>query len=175
MCPPWRPAGRLVYRLKSKHSGERLIFLAAAGVLLCVFVQGFLSQFIQLFPLSALLNFLFALKLFILALNTIFPFSLRTGWHRPKPTMDSYIGTRVRIEKRSNFRRDPKDEARQLLLGSIFAHVPVVQFDFRPKCVYVAVIVRRIILAMKDEVRGKQTASLQWWLRKWSICLRGAG
>jgi DNA-directed RNA polymerase III subunit RPC2 len=58
----------------------------------------------------------------------------------------------VRQEKRSSFKRDLKEEARRLLASSVFAHVPVKQFNFRPKCVYIALIVRRIILAMGTAV-----------------------
>lgn len=46
-----------------------------------------------------------------------------------------------------------QDEALDLLAGVILAHVPVIEYNFRPKCVYIAVMIRRIIAAMNDSVR----------------------
>lgn len=42
------------------------------------------------------------------------------------------------------------DHARDLLSGVILAHVPVKQFDFWPKAIYIAQMCRRILLAMDD-------------------------
>ena len=62
-----------------------------------------------------------------------------------------YIGTRVKTVKRGWTSRKPKvDEAREVLAGVILAHVPVVNFYYRPKCLFVALMVRRMIIAMHD-------------------------
>lgn len=42
------------------------------------------------------------------------------------------------------------DHARDLLAGVILAHVPVKHFDFWDKCVFVAQMLRRILIAMED-------------------------
>jgi len=48
----------------------------------------------------------------------------------------------------SKQKRTKVDEARDILATVVFAHVPVHQFDFRPKCIYIAVIIRRMLEAM---------------------------
>ncbi|KAF2355871.1 RNA polymerase Rpb2 domain 3 [Trinorchestia longiramus] len=64
-----------------------------------------------------------------------------------------YIGDKVN-QKRFIFRGGPKksavDEARDLLTTTILAHVPVKNFDFKKKAVYLALMVRRVIDAQTD-------------------------
>ena len=49
--------------------------------------------------------------------------------------------------------RKPKmEEARELLSSVILAHVPVASFTFRPKYIYVALMIRRVITAMFQPV-----------------------
>jgi len=70
-----------------------------------------------------------------------------------------YIGNRIRgkaeklgaarPEDRKYNRRQPtkpEDEAREVLANVVLSHVPVVNFDFREKCIYIAHIVRRVLL-----------------------------
>ena len=40
----------------------------------------------------------------------------------------------------------PEDEAREVLANVVLSHVPVVNFDFRPKCLYIGYIMRRLLL-----------------------------
>jgi len=42
------------------------------------------------------------------------------------------------------------DEARHILASVVLSHVPVVNSDFRVKGIYVGLIIRRILLAMRD-------------------------
>lgn len=42
------------------------------------------------------------------------------------------------------------DEARDLLAGTVIAHIPVISYYFRPKVVFMAVMIRRIITALYD-------------------------
>ena len=64
-----------------------------------------------------------------------------------------YIGSRIRIARRMWPSRKPKlEEARELLSSVILAHVPVAAFNFRPKYIYVALMVRRVITAMFEPV-----------------------
>ena len=45
-------------------------------------------------------------------------------------------------------KRSKGDEARDLLQSTILAHVPVVNWNFRVKATYMALMVRRVILAL---------------------------
>jgi DNA-directed RNA polymerase III subunit RPC2 len=63
-----------------------------------------------------------------------------------------YIGTKIKPTKfgrRTAYNK--ADEAREKLATVVVSHVPVVRYDFRPKAIYVALMVRRIIQAMYDE------------------------
>ena len=44
----------------------------------------------------------------------------------------------------------PEDEAREVLAHVVLSHVPVRKYDFRPKCVYIGYIVRRVLHAVMD-------------------------
>ncbi|XP_066991105.1 DNA-directed RNA polymerase III subunit RPC2 isoform X2 [Anabrus simplex] len=62
-----------------------------------------------------------------------------------------YLGSKTK-QKRffSGPKKTPVDEARDLLATTILAHVPVVNFNFKMKAVYTAVMVRRVIQAEGD-------------------------
>ena len=45
--------------------------------------------------------------------------------------------------------RSKQEEARDIL-EKILSHIPVENFDFRPKYIYVALMIRRIIQATED-------------------------
>jgi len=63
-----------------------------------------------------------------------------------------YIGARVKIMRRGvGLRRAAADEALEVLATVIMAHVPVERFDFRPKAIYIAAMVRRVLVCMVDE------------------------
>uniref|UniRef100_A0A8C2K2T1 DNA-directed RNA polymerase subunit beta n=1 Tax=Cyprinus carpio TaxID=7962 RepID=A0A8C2K2T1_CYPCA len=62
-----------------------------------------------------------------------------------------YIGNKVRRQRMWGGPKKTKmEEARELLASTILTHVPVKEFNFRAKCVYLAVMVRRVILAQGD-------------------------
>ena len=65
-----------------------------------------------------------------------------------------YCGAKVRAA-RTNFggraKRSRVDEARDILAQVVLAHVPVIGYDFRAKCAYVAVMIRRILHATVDK------------------------
>ena len=68
-----------------------------------------------------------------------------------------YCGAKVRVVKMhtarpgvKDFRRSRVDEARDILAGVVLAHVPVVAYDFRQKCAYVSIMIRRILNAIID-------------------------
>eukprot|EP00035_Acanthoeca_spectabilis_P004176 m.99830 g.99830 ORF g.99830 m.99830 type:complete len:1167 (-) comp12472_c0_seq1:7267-10767(-) len=62
-----------------------------------------------------------------------------------------HIASKIRMDRRK-YRRDPRDEARNLLANVVLAHIPVYKYNFRPKCLYIALMVRRIMHALGDEV-----------------------
>ncbi|KAL9634049.1 MAG: hypothetical protein Q9164_004319, partial [Protoblastenia rupestris] len=64
-----------------------------------------------------------------------------------------YIGYRIQIKGRISFpdhRRRYVQEAIEALSAVVINHVPVQGFNFRPKAIYVAYMVRRVIMAYHD-------------------------
>lgn len=67
-----------------------------------------------------------------------------------------YIGSRVKVIRRTgpgaawNARRPTSEEAIEVLATVVLAHVPVEDLNFRPKAIYIAVMVRRVLMAMAD-------------------------
>ena len=62
-----------------------------------------------------------------------------------------WLGSKVRVPKRGNIQRGkPQDEAREFIADFILAHVPVINGNYRPKIMYIAVMARRVLMAMKD-------------------------
>ncbi|XP_077866954.1 DNA-directed RNA polymerase III subunit RPC2-like, partial [Saccoglossus kowalevskii] len=65
-----------------------------------------------------------------------------------------FIGSKIRQRRMwGSVKKSPTDEARDLLAGTVLAHVPVHKFNFRIKCIYLALMVRRVILAQGDAVK----------------------
>ncbi|KAJ7536311.1 hypothetical protein O6H91_12G064000 [Diphasiastrum complanatum] len=61
-----------------------------------------------------------------------------------------YLGTKVKVG-RETWGRAPKskvDEARDILLNVFLAHINAHHYNFRPKCVYVGLMLRRMLEAM---------------------------
>ncbi|KAF2840277.1 DNA-directed rna polymeras-like protein III subunit [Patellaria atrata CBS 101060] len=64
-----------------------------------------------------------------------------------------YIGSRVKIMRRpigQPMRRNHQQEALQALASIIITHVGVEGMNFRPKALYIAFMVRRVLMAMQD-------------------------
>lgn len=69
-----------------------------------------------------------------------------------------YIGAKVRVTQRGSragIKPNWGDEARDLLATTVLAHVPVDydetgNYNFRPKAIYVAIMIRRTIQAVRD-------------------------
>ena len=61
-----------------------------------------------------------------------------------------YIGARVKVIRRFNVavKRTSSEEALDMLATLVLAHIQVDGLNFRPKCVYIALMIRRIIAAM---------------------------
>lgn len=64
----------------------------------------------------------------------------------------TYIGQRVKVmRKPMQARRPITEEAIEALANLVMAHVEVKDLNFRPKAMYVAVMVRRVLMCMQDE------------------------
>lgn len=84
----------------------------------------------------------------------------KSGTHIPVNTQQQaldYIGSRVKIIRRTGpqggagGKRPLSEEAIEVLATVVLAHVPVEDLNFRPKAIYIAVMVRRVLMAMADE------------------------
>lgn len=64
-----------------------------------------------------------------------------------------YIGSKCRQMRSWGKPKSRVDEAADVLAGVVLAHVPVVGFNFRMKSVYLALMIRRVILAQEDVVK----------------------
>ena len=64
-----------------------------------------------------------------------------------------FIGGKTRSTRTWGKPRSKIDEASDVLSAVVLAHVPVENFKFRLKCIYLALMVRRVILAQDDVVR----------------------
>lgn len=63
-----------------------------------------------------------------------------------------YIGARVKTNRKmSGPRRTMAEEAIEALSTIVLAHVPVEQGNFRPKCIYVATMARRVVMALNND------------------------
>ncbi|XP_054716873.1 DNA-directed RNA polymerase III subunit RPC2-like [Uloborus diversus] len=63
-----------------------------------------------------------------------------------------YMGSKLRQRKMwaSSQKKTPIDEARDLLTTTILAHIPVEDFNYKVKAVYMAIMIKRIIAAEKN-------------------------
>ena len=64
-----------------------------------------------------------------------------------------FLGSKIRINRNWGRQRSRIDEAYDVLSSVVLAHIPVQNHNFRMKCIYLALMVRRVILAEKDAVR----------------------
>lgn len=64
-----------------------------------------------------------------------------------------FLGSKARVNRTWGRPKSRVDEAYDVLSSVVLAHVPVENHNFRMKCIYLALMVRRVILAEKDVVR----------------------
>lgn len=63
----------------------------------------------------------------------------------------TYIGQRVKIQRKTNAPRRPiTEEGIETLANLVMAHIEVHNLNFRPKAIYIAVMVRRVLMCMQD-------------------------
>ena len=75
----------------------------------------------------------------------------RLGIYTRKQALD-FIGARAKASRKPlSMRRPLAEEALDVLATVIMAHVPVERLNFRPKAIYIASMVRRVLMAMHDE------------------------
>lgn len=77
----------------------------------------------------------------------------RLGVHSQQQALE-YLGSRIKITRRpvgsGAFRRNYTQEAIEALASVIITHVPVYRLNFRPKALYIAFMIRRVLMAMSD-------------------------
>ena len=77
----------------------------------------------------------------------------RLGVHSQQQALE-HLGARIKITRRpvgsGQFRRNYTQEAIEALASVILTHVPVHQLNFRPKALYIAFMIRRVLMAMSD-------------------------
>ena len=61
-----------------------------------------------------------------------------------------WLGTRIKVFRNRKRFRPKAEEARDILAQVILNHIPVVRFDLKLKCIYIARMLRRIVQAAKD-------------------------
>jgi DNA-directed RNA polymerase III subunit RPC2 len=78
--------------------------------------------------------------------------NIRFGCFTKKQSAD-WIGARVSAtqQDRDASKLTPYDLAMQALGAMILSHIPVKNLNFRPKCIYLATMARRVLMAMIDE------------------------
>ncbi|EPQ30816.1 uncharacterized protein PFL1_01715 [Pseudozyma flocculosa PF-1] len=75
----------------------------------------------------------------------------RLGVFTRKQALD-YIGARAKSSRKPmSVRRPLSEDAIEVLATIIMAHVPVERLNFRPKAIYIATMVRRVLMCMQDE------------------------
>ncbi|KAI9593941.1 DNA-directed RNA polymerase III subunit RPC2 [Syncephalis fuscata] len=63
-----------------------------------------------------------------------------------------YIGSKVKQTRRfMTARKPPTEEALEILASVVLAHLSVARLNFRPKCMFIGVMVRRVIATLQDE------------------------
>jgi DNA-directed RNA polymerase III subunit RPC2 len=64
----------------------------------------------------------------------------------------NYIGSRVKLNRKpSMVRRPTYEDAIDVLANVVMAHVPVERLNFRPKAIYIATMVRRVLMCMQND------------------------
>ena len=63
-----------------------------------------------------------------------------------------WLGSKVKMSRGAwvKVKRNRTDEARDVLANVVLAHVPVKKFDFKQKAVYLGVMIRRMLAAVRD-------------------------
>ncbi|CAN6485138.1 unnamed protein product [Victoria cruziana] len=69
------------------------------------------------------------------------------GIHTEQQAID-YLEKKVKRFTMGNVQREKEERARDILLNVIFSNVPVYRYNFRPKCIYIAVMLRRMMEAV---------------------------
>jgi len=77
--------------------------------------------------------------------------SLREDIHTQHQALE-WIGARVKIMRKAGAmpRRDHRSEGIEALASIVITHVPVQRMNFRPKALYIAFMVRRVLMAVHD-------------------------
>jgi hypothetical protein len=55
-----------------------------------------------------------------------------------------FIGTRIRKYRQFPTKKTKVEEARELMASVVLSHIPVIKFNFRHKCLFLALMVRKV-------------------------------
>ncbi|KAJ1973663.1 DNA-directed RNA polymerase III complex subunit Rpc2 [Dimargaris xerosporica] len=59
-----------------------------------------------------------------------------------------YIGSKIKFSRRvMGQRKPPAEEALEILATIVLAHIPVEHMNFRPKCIFITMMARRVLMA----------------------------
>uniref|UniRef100_A0A8D8LBS9 DNA-directed RNA polymerase n=2 Tax=Cacopsylla melanoneura TaxID=428564 RepID=A0A8D8LBS9_9HEMI len=62
----------------------------------------------------------------------------------------AHLGKKLRQKRFQSYKKTPLDDARDFLSSTCIAHIPVLNMRFKQKAMYLAVMIRRMILAQSD-------------------------
>ncbi|KAL1457192.1 hypothetical protein WDU94_001850 [Cyamophila willieti] len=62
----------------------------------------------------------------------------------------AHLGKKLRQKRFQTYKKTPLDDARDFLSSTCIAHIPVLNMRFKQKAMYLAVMIRRMILAQTD-------------------------
>lgn len=71
------------------------------------------------------------------------------GIHTQEQALE-YLGSRIRVFRNRKRFRAKSEEARDVLAQVILNHIPVEKYNFTLKCIYIAKMIRQILIANKD-------------------------
>jgi len=63
-----------------------------------------------------------------------------------------WIGSRNKSYRKPGQVKNPPEEAKETLATVVVAHIPVIDDNFRPKCMYLCMMARRVIMACHDPI-----------------------
>ncbi|KAI5701778.1 hypothetical protein M8J75_013241 [Diaphorina citri] len=62
----------------------------------------------------------------------------------------AHLGKKLRQKRFQTYKKTPVDDARDFLSSTCIAHIPVINMRFKMKAMYLAVMIRRMVLALSD-------------------------
>ncbi|KYQ89728.1 RNA polymerase III [Tieghemostelium lacteum] len=91
-------------------------------------------------------------ELFLNAIAPSFEEASRHGVHTQAQALE-FLGNKIKVARRpfSVNKKTKSEEAKDILAGVVLNHVPVKRYNFRLKIIYIALMIRKTIMASKDK------------------------